>query len=76
MLPAACFLAFSERILLRCGAGTGQEDLWTTSKEVTSDGKVVVLQLLGASSQSLCACDAGSFLWEGRCEAWHPCASA
>ena len=60
----------SERMSLRCGAGTGQENLWTTSREVTSDGKVVVLQLLGSASQSFCACDAGSFLWEGRCQAW------
>ncbi|CAK9050882.1 40S ribosomal protein S6, partial [Durusdinium trenchii] len=52
----------------RCGSGSGQESWWTTSQEVTSEGKLVVIQLQGATSQSFCRCDRGSFLWQGRCE--------
>ncbi|CAK9096175.1 unnamed protein product [Durusdinium trenchii] len=52
----------------RCGMGSGEEHLWTTSREIISGGGVVVIQLLGAVSQSFCACGAGTFLWDGRCQ--------
>ncbi|CAK8985491.1 unnamed protein product [Durusdinium trenchii] len=53
----------------RCGAGSGQENLWTTSQEVDIEGKSVVsIKLQGAISESYCHCDSGSFLWEDRCE--------
>ncbi|CAK9097054.1 unnamed protein product [Durusdinium trenchii] len=52
----------------RCGMGSGEEHLWTTSREINSGGEVVVIQLLGAVSQSFCTCGAGTFLWDGRCQ--------
>ncbi|CAK8985487.1 40S ribosomal protein S6 [Durusdinium trenchii] len=52
----------------RCGAGSGQENLWTTSQEIDAEGESVVIKLQGAVSESYCHCDSGTFLWEGRCE--------
>ena len=37
--------------------------------EVVSEGRNVVIQLLGAVSESFCACAAGTFLSHGQCQA-------
>lgn len=51
-----------------CGNGTGQEDKWTTSEPVMSQGKETWIQVQGADNISYCGCVAGTYLWNGRCE--------
>ncbi|CAL1154799.1 unnamed protein product [Cladocopium goreaui] len=51
-----------------CGAGTGQEEKWTTSQAVVAQGKETWLQVQGSVNQSYCGCIAGTYLWNGRCE--------
>ena len=55
----------------QCGAGTGQEELWTTSQEVEdpdAPSGIRIIEVQGSDSNSPCACKAGSFLWKGRCQ--------
>eukprot|EP00434_Breviolum_minutum_P008465 symbB.v1.2.007468.t2/scaffold455.1/size335105/16 len=51
-----------------CGAGTGQEDKWTTSQPVISQGKETWIQVQGADNISFCGCVVGTYLWDGLCQ--------
>jgi len=52
----------------KCAADAAQLDMWTTSQEVSTDTGSRILEVLGAVSDSFCACGAGLFLWQGKCE--------
>lgn len=42
-----------------CGNGTNQENMWTTSREITvADGVTTVILVEGADSESFCQCKA------------------
>lgn len=51
----------------QCGFMTEQQEQWTTSTQVASDGGSQWIQVQGASSESYCGCKEGTFLWQGLC---------
>eukprot|EP00434_Breviolum_minutum_P026215 symbB.v1.2.023175.t1/scaffold2102.1/size90421/5 len=52
----------------RCGVESGQPEMWTTSQEVTTDTGIRIIEVQGATSESFCSCEAGSYLWQGICQ--------